>query len=132
MAGAARPDERPIAPHLSIWRWHVTMAGSILHRVTGIGLYGGAVLLTIWLAAVAAGPETYAPVGAMLASWYGQTALYLLVASLAFHLANGVRHLVFDFGRGLKPGDADTSAWFAIFFAVAAPFGVWALVSFGV
>ena len=56
MAGAARPDQRPLSPHVSVWRWHVTMATSILHRATGVGLYGGAVLLTIWLYAVADGP----------------------------------------------------------------------------
>lgn len=131
MAGAARPDQRPIAPHLSIWRWHVTMAASILHRVTGVGLYLGMVLFAVWLMAVAAGPEAYAPVHQLLSSWFGQLSLYLLVAALAYHLAQGVRHLVFDTGRGLKPQDADASAWFAILFGIAAPIGLWALVSFG-
>ena len=131
MAGAARPDQRPIAPHLSVWRWHVTMATSILHRATGVALYGGAVGLALWLSAVADGPDTYAPVAALLHSWFGQLCLYALVAALAFHLANGVRHLVFDTGRGLTPADADASAWFALLFAVAAPIGLWALVKFG-
>jgi len=131
MAGAARPDQRPLSPHVTVWRWHVTMATSILHRATGVGLYGGAVLLTFWLYAVADGPTTYAPVAAFLSSWLGQTVLYLLVASLAFHLANGIRHLVFDTGRGLTPADADLSAWFAILFAVAAPIGLWLLGRFG-
>jgi succinate dehydrogenase / fumarate reductase cytochrome b subunit len=81
--------------------------------------------------AVAAGPETYAPVGAMLESPLGQIALYLIVAAFAYHLANGVRHLVFDTGAGLKPSDAEATAWFAILFAFVAPVGLWALVSFG-
>jgi succinate dehydrogenase / fumarate reductase cytochrome b subunit len=131
MAGAAKPDQRPISPHLSVWRWHVTMACSILHRASGFALYAGAILLAGWLMAVALGPETYTPIGELLASWFGQLCLYLLVAALAYHLANGVRHLVFDTGRGLKPDDANASAWFAIFFGLAAPFGLWALVSFG-
>lgn len=131
MAGAPRPEDRPIAPHLSVWRWHVTMASSILHRVTGVGLYGGAIGLAFWLMAVAAGPEIYQPVAALLVSPLGQTALYLVVAALAYHLANGIRHLVFDTGAGLQPSDADTSAWFAILFAIAAPIGLWALLSFG-
>ncbi len=131
MAGAAKPDQRPISPHLSVWRWHVTMAGSILHRITGVGLYLGAVLLAGWLMAVALGPETYTPVEALLRSWFGQLGLYLLVAAFAYHLANGVRHLVFDTGNGMKPDDANASAWFAILFGLAAPFGLWALVSFG-
>ena len=55
----------------------------------------------------------------------------LIVAAFAYHLANGIRHLVFDTGNGLKPADAETTAWFAILFAVAAPIGLWALVTFG-
>ncbi|MGD9967932.1 MAG: succinate dehydrogenase, cytochrome b556 subunit [Hyphomonadaceae bacterium] len=131
MAGAPRPEDKPIAPHLSVWRWHVTMASSILHRVTGIGLYGAAVCLAIWLMAAAAGPEAYAVVDEILSAWYGQAAMYLVVAALAYHFANGIRHLVFDTGHGLVPADAGASAWFAILFAVAAPVGLWALLSFG-
>ena len=131
MAGAPRPEDRPVAPHLSIWRWHVTMASSILHRVTGIGLYGAAIGLAFWLMAVAAGPEIYAPVAALPDTPIAQTALYLVAAAPAYHLANGIRHLVFDTGAGLAPSDADTSAWFVILFAIAAPLGLWALLTFG-
>lgn len=131
MPGAIRPDQRPLSPHLQIWRWHVTMASSILHRASGIALYGATILFAFWLMLVAAGPDAYAPVGAFLASPLGQLGLYLTVAALAYHFANGIRHLVFDLGRGLNPGDAEASAWFAILFAVAAPVGLWALVTFG-
>jgi len=131
MAGAVRPEDRPISPHLSVWRWHATMASSILHRFSGIALYGAAIGFAIWLMAAAAGPETYAPVGALLEAWYGQIALYLIVAAMAYHLANGIRHLVFDTGAGMQPSDADASAWFAILFAIVAPIGLWALVTFG-
>src|SRR5262245_11388681 len=130
MAGA-RPEDRPIAPHLSIWRWHVTMASSSLHRVTGVGLYGAAIGLALWLMAAAAGPDMYAPAQALLMSPLGQIALYLVIAALAYHLANGIRHLVFDTGAGLQPSDADTSAWFVILLAIAAPLGLWALLTFG-
>jgi succinate dehydrogenase / fumarate reductase, cytochrome b subunit len=130
MSGATGP-QRPISPHLQVWRWHVTMAASILHRATGVALYGAMILLALWLMAVAAGQEFYPPVDAFLGSPLGQAGLYLAVAAFAFHFANGIRHLVFDFGRGLSPGDADTSAWFAIMFAIAAPVGLWALVNFG-
>jgi succinate dehydrogenase / fumarate reductase cytochrome b subunit len=131
MAGASRPEEKPIAPHVSIWRWHVTMASSILHRVTGVGLYGAAIGMALWLMAAAAGPETYAIVDAILSAWYGQLAMYLIVAALAYHLANGIRHLVFDVGVGFALPDANASGWFVILFAVAAPIGLWALVTFG-
>ncbi len=133
MAGAPQQSlsAKPKAPHLQVWRWHVTMLSSILHRATGVALYGAAVGFAIWLMAVAAGPETYAPIGSLLSSPLGQIALYLVVAAFAFHLANGVRHLVFDTGAGLKPADAETTAWFAILFAIAAPIGLWALIRFG-
>lgn len=130
MAGA-RPETRPISPHLSVWRWHVTMLSSILHRFSGMGLYGAAILFAVWLMAAAAGPEIYAPVQSFLVTPIGGLMLYLIVAALAYHLANGIRHLVFDTGAGLQPSDADTSAWFAILFAIAAPIGLWALVTFG-
>lgn len=132
MAGAPSPESRPIAPHVSVWRWHVTMASSILHRVTGMGLYGAAICVALWLIAAAAGPETYAIVDTILSAWYGQVAMYLVAAALAYHLANGIRHLVFDTGAGLDPSDADTSAWFAILFAIVAPIGLWWLLTFGV
>jgi succinate dehydrogenase / fumarate reductase cytochrome b subunit len=131
MAGAPRPEDRPLSPHLSIWRWHVTMLSSILHRFSGIGLYGAGVLLALWLMAAAAGSEIYAPVAAFLTSPLGVAGLYLVVAALAYHFANGIRHLVFDTGAGLAPADADTSAWFAILFAIAAPIGLWALLTYG-
>ena len=131
MAGVTRPEDRPLSPHLQIWRWHVTMFTSIAHRASGVALYAAALGFCLWLMAVAAGPEAYAPVEALLASPIGQGALYLVVAAFAFHLANGIRHLVFDVGLGFKPTDAETTAWFAILFAVAAPIGLWALVNFG-
>lgn len=131
MAGANSPENRPLSPHLQIWRWHVTMLSSILHRFSGIALYGAAIGFSLWLVAVAWGPARYATVSEHLQAWYGQGALYLIVAALAYHLANGVRHLVFDTGAGLQPSDADASAWFAILFAIAAPIGLWLLLNYG-
>jgi succinate dehydrogenase / fumarate reductase cytochrome b subunit len=134
MAGATRPENRPVSPFLTVWRWHVTMAVSILHRVTGMALYGGLLLFCVWLMAVAASHDAgqFASVVAFLSGPIGQVGMYLLVACLAFHLANGIRHFVFDSGLGMKPADADLSAWFVILFAIAAPIALWALVTFGV
>ncbi|HRO04515.1 MAG TPA: succinate dehydrogenase, cytochrome b556 subunit, partial [Terricaulis sp.] len=88
MAGATRP-ERPVSPHLQVWRWHVTMLTSILHRFTGVALYGAALGLALWLMAAAAGPEIFGPLAELLHTPLGQIALYLIVAAAAFHLANG-------------------------------------------
>ncbi|MBL8538355.1 MAG: succinate dehydrogenase, cytochrome b556 subunit [Hyphomonadaceae bacterium] len=130
MAGAPRLDNRPISPHLQVWRWHVTMLSSILHRATGVALYGALIGLALWLMIAAGGVEKYENIAPHLSAWYGQAALYLIVAALAYHLANGVRHLVFDAGAGLAPSDADASAWFAILVALAAPIGLWLLLAY--
>ena len=132
MAGGGELQSRPLSPHLQVWRWHVTMLVSILHRATGVAMYVGVLLFAVWLMFVAAGQEAYAPIGALLDTWYAQLALYALFGALAMHLANGVRHLVFDTTRGMNPPDASASAWFAILFAIAAPVGLWALLTYGV
>jgi succinate dehydrogenase / fumarate reductase, cytochrome b subunit len=129
MAGAAKPSARPLSPHLQVWRWHVTMATSILHRASGVALYGGAIGLTIWLGALAAGPQAFAPITAFLSSIFGLLALYGFSVAISYHLANGVRHLFWDAGKGFTPKAADASGWFVIAFALAAPIGIWALAN---
>jgi succinate dehydrogenase / fumarate reductase cytochrome b subunit len=131
MAGAPRPEARPIAPHLSVWRWHVTMASSILHRATGAALYGAAVVFVVWLLAAAAGPEAYAPIDALLNSAFGQVCIYLVVAALAYHFANGLRHLWLDTGAGFELKSANATAWFSILFGIAAPIVLWAVLNLG-
>lgn len=131
MAGVTRAEDRPISPFVSVWRWHITMLSSILHRATGVALYAAGIGMALWLMAVAAGAEVYAPVGFLLGTIAGQAVLYVFVAALAYHLAAGLRHLIWDTGAGLKPSDADATAWFAILFAVAAPIGLWALLTLG-
>jgi succinate dehydrogenase / fumarate reductase cytochrome b subunit len=131
MAGVSRPEDRPLSPHVSIWRWHVTMASSILHRFSGIGLYGAAICFALWLIALAMGPDTYRGFGDLLAAWYGQVALYLIVAALAYHTANGIRHLVFDTGSGLVPKAANQSAWLAIAFGFIVPIALFVYLNFG-
>jgi succinate dehydrogenase / fumarate reductase, cytochrome b subunit len=123
------PTERPLSPHLQVWRWHVTMATSIFHRASGVGLYVGAIGLTAWLITVAIGPEAYAQLAGLLGTLPGQLALYAFSVAAFYHLANGVRHLVWDAGKGFKPKTADASGWFVIIFALVAPVGLWALAS---
>lgn len=95
----ARAD-RPLSPHLQIYRWYFTMALSIAHRATGIGLAAGLILLTWWLLALASGPEAFAPVQTVAGSWIGILILFLWTFALFYHMGNGVRHLVWDFGYG--------------------------------
>jgi succinate dehydrogenase / fumarate reductase cytochrome b subunit len=97
------PAPRPLSPHLQIYRWSWTMAMSVAHRITGSALYGGTVLLTIWLVALASGPEAYSWVGWFFGSPIGYLALFAYTWILMHHMLGGVRHLIWDFGHGMEP-----------------------------
>ena len=119
------PADRPLSPHMSIWRWHVTMATSILHRATGVALYVGALIVAGWAVALASGPDAFDAYRALLGSPLGLFLLFGLTFSLFYHLANGVRHLVWDAGTGFDPKTADMTGWAAIAFAVVATVLIW-------
>ncbi len=112
MAGSGWADKRPMSPHLQVWRWHVTMATSIFHRASAVALYVGSLLLVGWLVAAASGP-----VGLLL--------LFAFTAAATFHFANGLRHLLWDMGKGLDVKDANASGWFVILFAAVATILIW-------
>ena len=103
--------ERPLSPHLQIYRWPVTMATSILHRATGCGLAAGTLLLAWWLAAAAAGPEYYAMVQAVLGSILGRLVLLGFSWALFYHLLNGIRHLGWDMLWGLDVPTMTKTGW---------------------
>lgn len=111
-------DNRPLSPHLQVYRWQVTMAVSILHRVTGVGLGLGLLLLTWWLVAAASGPEYFDFVQAIMTSMVGRVLLFGFTLALFFHACNGIRHLVWDLGYGFEIGTARRSSWVVIVAAV--------------
>ncbi|WP_296599329.1 succinate dehydrogenase, cytochrome b556 subunit [Phenylobacterium sp.] len=121
------PADRPMSPHLQIWRWHVTMATSILHRVTGVGLYLGGLIAAAWAISLASGPEAYATFKALLGSGLGKFVMFGMTLSVFYHLGNGVRHLVWDFGHGLDIKSANSSAWTVFGFTIAATLATWAI-----
>lgn len=116
-----------MSPHLQVWRWHVTMLTSILHRVTGVGLYGGGLIVAGWAIALASGPEAYGTFMALLGSPLGKLVMFGMSASVFYHLGNGVRHLVWDFGHGLDIKSANASAYAVFGFTVAATLAVWTI-----
>lgn len=101
---------RPLSPHLQVYRWQWTMALSITHRATGMFLSLGALYLVCWLAAIAAGPDSFAALQHFNASIVGRLLLLAWSFSLFYHLCNGIRHLVWDAGWGLDLKSASTSA----------------------
>ena len=117
--------ERPLSPHLSIYRWPVTMTLSILHRATGVAMAIGLAVLAAWLVCAAAGSADYDQFVALLSTLVGR--LFLIGWSFAFfyHLANGIRHLVWDTGRGFEKRQANASAWFVLILSVATTAVFW-------
>jgi succinate dehydrogenase / fumarate reductase cytochrome b subunit len=95
-------DNRPLSPHLGIYRWQITMTMSILHRATGVALAVGSLMLVWWLVAAGIGPDAYGTVHSFLSAWYGQVLLIGWTLSLYYHLCNGVRHLCWDAGWGFQ------------------------------
>ncbi len=102
---------RPLSPHLSIYRWQIQMVTSILHRITGIALAAGTILLCVALLALASGPEAFDRVRAFCASWIGLVLLFGWTWALAFHLLNGLRHLLQDVGMGYSIAQFVRNSW---------------------
>jgi succinate dehydrogenase / fumarate reductase cytochrome b subunit len=121
---------RPLSPFLH-YRWQYTNTLSILHRLTGVLLSLGFLLLVYWLAAAAAGPQRYAAAQDLFGSMPLQVVLFGAVFSLCYHLLNGVRHLFFDMGRGFELATARRSGWAVAIGAVVLGLIVWIAVSAG-
>ena len=120
---------RPMSPHLQVWRWHVTMFCSIFNRATGIALYVGALILAAWAVCLAAGPAPYGGFLRLMGSPLGWIILFGLTVSLFYHLAAGVRHLVWDSGYGFQPKLADLTGAACLAFAAAASVLVWVIAA---
>ena len=97
---------RPLSPHLGIYKWSVTMTLSILHRMTGVALSLCALALVVWIVAAASGGEAYTGVTDILTGWFGVLLLVGFSASFFVHLGNGIRHLFWDAGYGFDKGTA--------------------------
>jgi succinate dehydrogenase / fumarate reductase cytochrome b subunit len=119
---------RPISPHLSIYRWPVTMTLSILHRVSGVALSLGFVLLTAWLVSAAGGRETHERLALLMQSAGGRIVLIVLCFAFFYHLSNGVRHLVWDLGYGFEKRQANVSSFVVATAAVVLTLLYWLLL----
>jgi succinate dehydrogenase / fumarate reductase cytochrome b subunit len=107
MANTRRAVERPLSPHLSAYRLTLTMAMSVAHRVTGAALFFGTLLLTWWLLAAASGPTAYTKVQAFMGSIIGMLILFGYTWALIHHMLGGIRHLIWDTGRGFGPAERE-------------------------
>ncbi|MEE9346562.1 MAG: succinate dehydrogenase, cytochrome b556 subunit [Robiginitomaculum sp.] len=96
-----------MSPHLQVWRWHPTMLSSILHRASGIALYFAILKLCLFLALLAAGPKAFGKMAGIIFSPLGAFGFFVVCGVISFHLLNGIRHMLWDSGRGLEPKTAN-------------------------
>jgi succinate dehydrogenase / fumarate reductase cytochrome b subunit len=118
-------EGRPLSPHLTIYRWPITMTLSILHRMTGVALSVGLIAFVAWLTAIAYEAVPYDALKGFMDGFAGQIMLLGWCFSFFFHFSNGIRHLIWDTGRLFEKRQADASSWFVIVAAVVMTAGYW-------
>lgn len=128
MSQQNRPQSRPLSPHIQIYRWQITMFISILHRVSGIGLGLGAILVTVWLMTAATSDNAFYAFQNFCASLPGKLMLYCWLLGFVFHFMNGVRHLIWDAGFGINKSSAAASGWFVFFGSIVVSALLWFMV----
>ena len=120
--------DRPLSPHLGIYRWEISNSLSILHRMTGVMLSAGALLLVAWLVSVVAGEDPYSSLNAWLSSLLGRLMLFGWTFCFFFHLGNGIRHMFWDVGYGFEKQRARMTGWMVVTFSTAMTLIFWAYV----
>jgi succinate dehydrogenase / fumarate reductase cytochrome b subunit len=120
-------SDRPLSPHLSIYRWPITMTLSILHRATGVAMSLGLIVLAYWLWAVSSGSAEYARFTTLTSTFVGQMLMIGCSFAFFYHFANGVRHLAWDTGRGFEKHQANASAWLVLLLStgMTAVYWIW-------
>ncbi len=109
--GRGAKIDRPVSPHLQIYRPLINMVMSILHRITGAALYFGTIILATWLVAAASGPDAFQTVSGWLNTWAGWIVLFGYTWVLIHHALGGIRHFIWDFGMGYEHETIDLLSW---------------------
>ncbi|WP_395685928.1 succinate dehydrogenase, cytochrome b556 subunit [Aestuariivirga sp.] len=117
---------RPLSPHLQIYRRTLTMMMSIVHRITGVALYAGTLLLVWWLSAAAVSESYFGFVQGLFGSWPGQLVLLGFTWALIHHTAGGIRHLIWDTGRGFNLASVETGARITLAASILLTIALWA------
>ena len=118
---------RPLSPHLTIYRWPVTMATSITHRATGVGLSLGAVILASWLVSISNGPEGWHSFHDVSDTPIGLLVVFGLTWSLVYHFLNGIRHLAWDLGFGFEKHLAERNSMMILVGSIVIAVAIFAL-----
>ena len=127
MGEAKRAVERPLSPHIGIYRPMLTMIMSIVHRLTGAALFFGTLLLAWWLLAAASGPSAYSNLQAFTGSIVGRLILFGYTWALIHHMLGGVRHLIWDTGRGFGPTEREWLTLATLIGSIGLTIVVWIL-----
>jgi succinate dehydrogenase / fumarate reductase cytochrome b subunit len=128
MAETEAPVQRPLSPHLQIYRLTLSMVMSVLHRITGLCLVAGMILLTWWLLAAAAGQNAYGTFEAFAGSWIGRLILLGFSWALLHHLIGGLRYLIWDLGYGMEPAEREWLVRANIIGSILATILLWAIL----
>jgi succinate dehydrogenase / fumarate reductase, cytochrome b subunit len=123
--------QRPLSPHLQVYRPMLTMMMSIVHRMTGAMLYIGTLLLAWWLLAAASGPTAYATFEAVATSWIGLLVLFGYTWALIHHALGGIRHLIWDVGYGFGPTETEWMVRANLFGSIVLTVLLWAVLAMG-
>ena len=110
--------QRPLSPHLQVYKPQITSTLSIIHRITGVVLAIGALFVTAWLVSVASDAECFSWSQQILAAWYGKLALFIFSACMIYHLLNGIRHLLWDIGWGMEIETVQKTGYLVILLSV--------------
>lgn len=124
---AGKLVRRPLSPHLQVYKRQITTVLSILHRISGVALALGTILLVWWLAAGAAGPDAFAGVQGFVGSFFGQLLLFGWTVALFFHLFSGLRHLTWDAGHGFEKAQYTASGWAVVIATGVASILAWTI-----
>jgi succinate dehydrogenase / fumarate reductase cytochrome b subunit len=125
MMADSKARERPLSPHLQIYRWPLPMMMSIVHRITGAGLYFGTPLVVWWLIAVASGPGSYSRFTGFINSWPGRLILFGYTWALIHHMLGGIRHLIWDAGYGFEAHEREWLSLATIMGSVTLTLALW-------
>lgn len=124
----SKSDARPLSPHLQIYSPQINMVMSIVHRLTGAALYFGTIVLVIWLLATATGRGNYDLVTGLMKTPFGLAVMIGYTWALIHHALGGLRHLLWDTGRGFGLGTVNFLSWLTILASLAITGGIWAYI----
>lgn len=125
MSQSPATRQRPLSPHMTIYRWPITMTMSILHRITGSALYFGTLLVVWWLVSAATSESYFDLVSWVFGSWVGRIVLFGYTWVLVHHMFGGIRHLIWDTGAAMEKHTASKLAWATVAASIMLTLLIW-------